>query len=317
MTDSSPPVPAFSVITVNWNSRADLEECLTSLVAQSARDFEVIVVDNGSTDGSLEMVREKFPGVRLLSTGENLGFAEANNRGIALARAAWVMTLNNDACARPDWAAQLLRAIASADERVGMIQCQMLFKSDTARLNSTGIIMFANGTARDRSFGEPVEAGAEPTAIFCPTAGAALYRKRMLEETRSSRGVFDRAYFMYCEDLDLGWRCRLAGYEALYWPAAVVEHAFQASSKRVASDFVEWHCRKNRAATLIKNASPGFLLRSLPRTIQDVVWVLSRRGFAGLDRYFTELASAAELRREVESVRRVERAEVERRWVGR
>lgn len=317
MSDASSPLPAFSVITVNWNSRSDLEECLASLERQSARDFEVIVVDNGSTDGSLEMVREKFPGVRLLPTGENLGFAEANNRGIALARAPWIMTLNNDTCARPDWAAQLLQAIAEADERVGMIQCQMLFKSDTARLNSTGIIMFGNGTARDRSFGDPVETGAEPAEIFCPTAGAALYRARMLQQTQSSRGVFDRAYFMYCEDLDLGWRCRLAGYKAVYCPSAIVEHAFQASSKRVASDFVEWHCRKNRAATLIKNASPGFLLRSLPRTIKDLFWVLSHRGLDGLDRYFSELASAAELRREVESVRRVGRAEVERRWVGR
>jgi len=315
MDDAS--LPAFSVIVVNWNSRADLEECLTSLEAQTFRDFEVIVVDNGSVDGSVEMVREKFRSVRLLPTGENLGFAEANNRGIELARSAWVMTLNNDACARPEWAAELKAALANAGERVGMIQCRMLFKSDPTRLNSTGIVLFANGTARDRSFGEPAESATEPAEIFCATAGAALYRRRMLEETRSSRGVFDRTYFMYAEDLDLGWRCRLAGWQALYCPTAIVVHAFQASSKRVSSDFVEWHCRKNRAATLVKNASLGFFVRCLPRTIVDVFWVLRRRGLKGFDTYCSELAAAAELRGEVEGIRRLPRAAVERRWVGK
>jgi GT2 family glycosyltransferase len=309
--------PTISIVTINWNSLEHTRDCLESLEAQTHRDFETIVVDNGSTDGSLESIRERFPWVILVDAGENLGFAEGCNRGIAVARGEWILTLNNDTCVQPNLIDELLRAVANASERLGMIQCQMRFKNRPERTNSTGIVMFGNGTARDRDFDKPAPARSEPCEIFVPTAGAALYRRAMLEQTQSSRGFFDRAYFMYSEDLDLGWRCRLAGWRAVYWPSAVVLHAFQASSKRVASDFVEWHCRKNRAATLAKNASWRFLARTAPRTLTDLVWVSRRRGLAGLKQYFEGVSEALGLRAEVERIRRVPRARLERRWVGR
>jgi GT2 family glycosyltransferase len=314
---TEPADPLLSVLLVNWNSRDDLAACLDSLLVQPQRDLEIIVVDNGSTDGSVELVRERYPQVRLLPTGENLGFAEGCNRGIALARGRWVMTLNNDTVVRSGFVEELHRAVARAGAQVGMIQCKMLFKSRPDRTNSTGITLFPNGTARDRHFDEPDQPAADVEPIFCPTAGAALYRREMLEQVRSTHGYFDRRFFMYCEDLDLGWRCRLAGWDAIYWPFAVVEHAFQGSSRRRASDFVEWHCRKNRAATLLKNASGAFIFSSLPRTLSDLVWVVRRRGFGGVGQYLRELGEARELRAEVERVRRVPRRDVERRWVSR
>jgi GT2 family glycosyltransferase len=306
---------SISVVIVNWNSREDLRECLDSLASQDDRDFETVVVDNGSNDGSVAMVKSAYPDVRLVEAGENLGFAEGCNRGIDVATGAWIATLNNDACARPAWIAELRRAVRTADERLGMLQSKMLFKNRTDRTNSTGVLLFSNGNPKDRGFDELDGTPDADRDLFCASAGAALYRRRMLEEIRLSCGIFDRSFFMYFEDVDLGWRCRLAGWSAVYVPSAVVVHAFHASSKRLRSDFVVWQCRKNRACVLAKNASFGFLVRTLPRSLGDLIWVLRARGVPGLRQYAADVSRAAKVRPEVDRLQRVSRTAVERRWV--
>lgn len=309
------PDPAISVVIVNWNSREDLGACLDALAAQTDRNFEVILVDNGSTDGSLELVAGTYPWVTLVAAGENLGFAEGCNRGIDAATGDWIATLNNDACPRPDWIAELRRAASEAGERVGMLQAKMLFKDRPERTNSTGLLLFANGNAKDRDF-DALDSSRDADEVFCPTAGAAMYRRTMLEQIRLPHGIFDRTFFMYFEDVDLGWRCRLAGWSALYVPSAVVLHAFQGSSKRMTSDFVRWHCRKNRVSALARNASLGFIVRSLPRTLADGVWVLRARGVPGFREYVGNIASSIRTRKRVNELARVSRADLEKRWIS-
>ena len=304
----------ISVVIVNWNSRDDLDECLRSLAAQTDADFETIVVDNGSRDGSCERVRSDFPHVVLVDTGENLGFAEGMNRGIAAAAAPWIFALNNDAVAAPDLMALLRARLGRARARDGMFQPRILFRQHPERTNSTGMLLFADGTARDRDFDCPAEQSEEAGEIFCPTAGAALYRRAMLDEVRLPSGYFDRSFFMYAEDLDLGWRCRLAGWAAHYLPEAKIYHAFQGSARRRGSSFVEQQCAKNRLRVLLKNASPGFILRSVPRTVGDVARLAWAGGPAALPRGWRAARRALAERTLVGALARDERQRIEQQW---
>ena len=312
---SAPAHPrGISVVVVNWNARDLLRDCLTSLALQDDRDFETVVVDNGSEDGSVAMVRAEFPGVVVVGETENLGFAEGCNRGIARASQPWIATLNNDAVAGPRWIAELRGALEHADARVGMLQSQMRFRNRRDQLNSTGVVVLGNGHARDRDYGAPARSDDRVEEVFCPTAGAALYRRAMLDEVRLASGYFDRAFFMYYEDVDLGWRCRLAGWGALYVPGARVDHVFRGSSRRRGGGFVTSLCLQNRLRTLLKNGSLRFIVRTSPRSARDVLQ-LTLAGSAG--RAWRAALDGLRQRRAVGRLAVTPRAAVERRWVMR
>jgi hypothetical protein len=305
------------VLLVNWNSKEDLAECLRSLEAQTDRDFEAVVVDNGSTDGSLEMIRRDFPWVELEDAGENLGFAEGCNRGIVRSRGAWIATLNNDAVADARFVAELRTAARHATERVGMVQARLVFRERPSHTNSTGVVVEPNGVAYDRDFDAPLRASDEPEEIFCPTAGAALYRRAMLEATRLPSGYFDRTFFMYFEDVDLGWRCRLAGWSALYLPSALVFHAFHGSAGRHGDDFVVRQCRANRMRCMVKNASPTMIARSTPRTLRWLAGSMSHRGLSAARDLVDAARGAWQERPLVTALAVRERRGIERRWLVR
>ncbi len=305
----------LSVVLVNWNSRDDLVACLESLRAQTHRELEVVVVDNGSEDGSAAMVRERFPEVTLIDAGENLGFAEGCNRGIAACTGPWVALLNNDAVADDDWAAELVAAAEAAPAACGMLQSLMVFYDRPDTINSTGIELLTNGRGRDRHEGRPRPEGeraAEP--IFCPTGGAAAYRRTMLDAIRLPSGWLDRTYFCYFEDLDLGWRARLAGWDALYVPRSRVRHRYHASTSRRSRAWMVRVTRLNRMRTLAKNASPAMALRSLPTTLgalAELAW------YGGLLDVPGALRSALAERDSVRAIARRERREVEAAWLAR
>lgn len=307
----------ISVVIVNWNSKDDLRACLTSLEAQTDPHFETIVVDNGSTDGSLEMLRTEFPQVVLVDTGQNLGFAEGCNRGFDVARGTWIGTLNNDAVAAPNWIAELRLAASGCPDHVGMFQTKVLFKHDTARTNSTGVLIFRDGAFIDRDFDKPDARQLHPEEIFCPSAGAALYRRKMLDQVRLDSGFLDRGYFMYFEDVDLGWRCRLAGWSAIYLPSAVVVHAFHGSASRRGRDFVSYQCYKNRLRTLLKNGSLPYLLRSLWRLAREGLWSLRTQRMTALRAYGAAISEGIAQRKAVSRLSKVDRSRLEKRWVVR
>jgi GT2 family glycosyltransferase len=308
---------SISVLIVNWNSRDDLADCLDSLAAQTDRDFETVVVDNGSSDGSPEMVRERFPWVVLEATGENLGFAEGCNRGIARATGQWIATLNNDAVAHARWLEELRTAAARGGTRLGMLQSRLVFKRHPDRTNSTGVVLEPNGKAYDRDFDAPVRPSDVVEEIFCPTAGAALYRRQMLEQTRLPSGYFDRTFFMFYEDVDLGWRCRLAGWEAWYVPSALVYHAFHGSADRHGDGFVVRQCRTNSLRFMLKNGSLYALVRAAPWALGWLAKSMRTRGLGGARELGRAARDALRERPLVGAMAVRPRREVEARWLGK
>jgi GT2 family glycosyltransferase len=306
----------LSVVTVNWNSRDDLAACLASLVDQTHTELQVLVVDNGSVDGSVEMVRTRFPQFTLLEQGSNLGFAEGCNVGIARATGSWVALLNNDAIAEPRWAETLVSAAERAPATCGMLQSLILFQRTPPTVNSTGIGLTRRGTGRDRDEGtDPPATGTPWQAVFCPTGGAAAYRRSMLDAIKLSTGNFDPAHFCYYEDLDLGWRARLAGYDALYIPESVVRHKYHGSTARRSRAWLVRLATINRVRTLLKNASGSFILRTLLTSWWHVLRLPFVCGPGALLGYAAAVREGLNLRAEVEAIRRVGRTSVEARWV--
>ena len=240
-----------AVIIVNWNGRHHLEGCLAALLAQTITDFDAIVVDNGSTDGSVEWVETHLPQVRLIRNEHNVGFAVGNNQAIRSTRAEFIVTLNNDTRVAPGWLAALVEA-AESDPTVGMVASKMLFAGRPDTINSAGIALDPTGIAWDRLGGTPDDPGEKtPIEVFGPCAGAALYRRTMLDQI----GLFDEDFFAYLEDVDLAWRARLAGWRCLYAPAGRVYHAHSATSIE-GSPFKSRLLGRNKVWLVAKNYRP-------------------------------------------------------------
>ncbi len=219
--------PRASVVIPTWNGRELLRAALASLRAQSLRDFEAIVVDNGSTDGTAEMVRSEFPGTVVVPFPENRGFAVAVNAGVRAARGRYVALLNNDAEAEPDWLAALVAVLESRPD-VGSVASLMVTYRDPGVVDSAGAAMglFAYDIGRGERVGPAFTAGRE---VLCPCAGAAAYRRELFETV----GDFDETFFAWFEDVELGIRAQLAGFSCWYEPAARVRHHAHASAAQL------------------------------------------------------------------------------------
>ncbi len=212
--------PEISVIVINWNRRELLRSCLASVAAQRGADFETIVVDNGSDDGSREMLARDFPSVRVIANVQNRGFCAANNQGIAAARGAYIALLNNDAEADPGWLASLRRAIDRSPD-AGMAATKILVYEDPGKIDKVGHLIYPDGQNRGRGTGE-TDAGQydDPCEVLWPDGCAAMYKRAMLDEV----GAFDEDFFAYADDAELGLRARIAGWTCWYTPEAVVRH---------------------------------------------------------------------------------------------
>lgn len=244
--------PEISVVVINWNRREDLRRCLESLRRQSCRDFEVLVVDNGSQDGSAEMVRDEFAGrpdwnVRLIRNETNRGFCAANNQAFAAARGRLIALLNNDAEAEPGFLAALRKAFEGSDD-VGMAASKVLTYEDPSRIDKVGHLIFPDGQNRGRGAGE-LDRGQYNRQEEClwPDGCAAMYRKQMLDEI----GGFDEDFFLYGDDAELGLRARLAGWRCVYVPAAVVKHKRGSSMGRGSLERIFW-IERNRVLLAVK-----------------------------------------------------------------
>lgn len=253
------------MVVVTWNGHHHLRRSLPALLSQQLPDgaaFEVLVVDNASQDGTAEYLAALMTQddrVRLLKNARNEGFAAPNNRAFLQARGEFIATLNNDTLPQPGWLAALL-APARRVPRVGSVASKMVFDHAPGIIQSAGIGIDRAGIAWDRLVGRPVQASeAVAVEVFGASAGAALYRRTMLEEL----GGFDARFFMYLEDVDLAWRARLAGWEAVYAPDAVVRHAHSASAKE-GSPLKNWHLGRNKVWLIAKCYPAPGLWRYLP-----------------------------------------------------
>ena len=236
-----------SVIIVNWNGGDYLFSCLAALRQQTLRPAEVVVVDNASADGSAAVARERFPEVRMIQTGANLGFAAGVNVGLRSSTGQLVALLNPDAVPEPGWLEALVDGIEQGHD-VGMAASLMLFADQPDVINSAGIALNVLGIAWDYLGGASVSAGLQPQEVFGPCAGAALYRRDMLEQL----GGFDEDFFMYLEDVDLAWRAQAAGWRCRYVPGARVYHAHSASAGE-GSDFKNFYKARNKVWLVAKN----------------------------------------------------------------
>jgi GT2 family glycosyltransferase len=219
--------PFVSVIVVNLNRRDLVERCLESLWSQTFRDFEIIVVDNGSIDGSKEFLDSiRDDRLQVVMLPQNTGFAGGCNTGIAKAGGRLIATLNNDAEADEHWLEELVREMES-DASVGMCASKILFHGDRKRIDKAGHLMYPDGLNHGRGSGE-VDHGQfdKREEVLFPDAAAALYRREML----NTIGLFDEVFFAYGDDADLGLRGRLAGWSCVYVPTAVVYHVHSATA---------------------------------------------------------------------------------------
>jgi len=246
-------VATVSVVIVNWNGGEMLRRCLTFLSAQTRQPEVVWVVDNASSDGSADCVAE-FANCRLLTPGVNLGFAAGNNLAFRECNTDFVALLNPDAFAEPDWLAALLLA-AQANPDCASFGSRQLVAERLEYLDGIGDAYHVSGLVwRERHGRLQQPEDLQVREIFAPCAAAALYRCSALAVV----GEFDEDHFCYLEDVDLGFRLRLAGYRALYVPDAVVHHVGSATSGGQHSDFALYHGHRNLVWTYVKNM-PGVL----------------------------------------------------------
>ncbi len=250
--------PSLSIVVATFDGRRHVDTCLEALLAQEVPGgAEVILVDNGSRDGTAPHVRERFPSVRVLELGRNLGFAGGYNAGIRVARGRHVAIINNDTRARPGWARSLLAALEN-DPSAGAITSKLVFMDRPDVIQNAGNLLLSDGSGGDRGTGEPDDGRyGKREEVFGFNGAAVLLRGEALRDC----GLFDESFFMYYEDTDLSWRMRLRGWRVLYEPQAVVEHAHAASSREWSAFFM-FHADRNRLFMVLKDARLGFLLRS-------------------------------------------------------
>lgn len=246
-----------TIVIINWNSAGLLEECLNTLLAQSLAPTRIIIVDNGSTDGSAQCA-QNVPGVTVSFAGGNLGFARANNEAFKVCDTEFVALLNPDAFPDRRWLEGLVVAARSRPDVAAFGSRQMIYGAPDTLDGIGDVYHFSGLIWRDghgRAYGDSDAVAGE---IFSPCAGAALYRRDALREV----GGFDEDYFCYVEDVDLGFRLRLAGYKAMYVPDSIVHHVGSASTGGKHSDFAVYHGHRNLVWAFVKNM-PGVLFWAL------------------------------------------------------
>lgn len=305
-----------TVIVVNWNGGDDTAACLRSLVSQSAEGaaIDLLVVDNGSTDGSAEALERDFPSVTVLRTGHNLGFGGAVNHALSATSGDYAVLVNNDALAEDGFVAALL-APFSTDDRIGAVTARIILtghfepvsddqagsyrRTDGSHwrrtqnggvelLNSTGNIVSNSGNGQDRSWLVPVDEDNSPQEVFGFSGGGCALRRATLDDV----GAFDDSLFMYYEDTDLAWRMRRRGWSIRYARDATLHHRHAGSSGVTSRLFLVNNVR-NRILTAAKNGPSTMLLTSLWRTSGSLgkSFVQTLRGRPGANTRFRATAS--------------------------
>jgi len=280
-------MPAVAVIIVNYESGERLKRAIACLELQTFRDFDVFVFDNGSRDGSAAHARSDKLRIETILNGENIGFAAGNNRVAARAAGEWLAFLNPDAYPDPDWLAELMAATARHDaDAFGSTQIDA---NDPARLDGAGDAYHVFGVPYRGHFGWPAARLPEEGECFAPCAAAALWRRsRFL-----ALGGFDESFFCYGEDVDLGFRLRLAGGRAMQIPGAKVLHEGSGITGR-RSDFTIFHGHRNRIWTFIKNMPALIFWAALPFHLLVNLYLIGRFTLIGSGRaYWKALMAAA------------------------
>jgi GT2 family glycosyltransferase len=312
-------VPRITVVIPNWNGERLLETCLSSLRGQTLGDFETILVDNGSTDGSVALVARDFPEVRVVALEENRGFSAAANAGIRASDTELVALLNNDTEQDPGWLESLVRA-AGSHPGAGSFASKLLDFHDRGLIDGAGDALRLSGLPYRIGHGERDRGQLDaPGYVFGACGAAALYRRRMLDEI----GLFDEDFFAYCEDGDLSFRARLAGYGCFYVPGAIIYHMGGASTGGKRSAIATALGTRNSLGLLVKNLPlsvaphllPFFVAGQLARLLTAAATGTLRAHLEGLAGARRHLPAMLEKRRKVQRARKVSDARI-RRVIG-
>ena len=298
--------PQVSVLVVVYESGPTLAACLAALKAQTYRDYEVILVDNASSDRTAQAAAKADPAIRLIENGENLGFAAAMNQAARAARGRWLALLNPDAFAEPGWLERLMAA-TQAHAGVRCFTSRQLMADDPGKLDGLGDVMALAGYPFRGGYTHPDPGPLEPGWVFSACGGAMLIARELF----LSVGGFDERLFCYCEDVDLGYRLRLIGEPTLLVPGAVVRHVGSASTGGRRSDLAVFHGTRNRFWVFVKDTPPVLFWLTLPLHILATLVLFARhatRGeivapVRGLAAGVRGLGVALEARREAQATR--------------
>lgn len=279
--------PSVSIIIVNYNAGVYLKQCLETVWAQTFDNYEVIIVDNASTDDSLATIAH-HERLTIVRNEKNLGFAAAQNQGMRLARGHYLMPLNFDIVLAPTFLEEMVAAMKQS-EQVGAISGKLLrMQSDgqqTDQIDNVGLLLPRNRFPLHRGAGE-IDQGQydQPVFVFGAMGAAVFYRREMLDDVAYQGQYFDESYFMWYEEIDLDWRARLRGWDCLYTPRAVAYHVGDAHGHGRSSFGAEISMR-NRWCMILSNECTRCLLTHWPWLIAEeislLVYVL-RRGWLGV-----------------------------------
>jgi len=276
------PYGSVCVAIVTYNSGRYIRRCLEAVLRQKGVALDVVVVDNASTDDTLQILNDFSDRLRVVQLPENVGFADAQNRAMRASDAPWVLSLNPDVLLRPSFIRRLLDA-GESDPRAGTV-CGKLFSIGPGftplaepRIDSTGIFFTPAMRHFDRGWRQPERHRFDETEyVFGATAAAALYRRKMIEDVSIDGEFFDPDFFVYREDADVAWRALLMGWRCIYTPAASAYHVRTVTpgNRRSLPAIINMHSVKNRFLMRIKNVTGGLYLRHwLPITFRDLVVV--------------------------------------------
>lgn len=270
-----------TVVIPNWNGKKYLKDCLDSLLAQKEAEPEIIVVDNGSTDGSVSYIKENYKTVRLIEFQENTGFCKAVNAGIKEAETEFVLLLNNDTKADSYFVKRLEESIARS-ERIFSAAAKLVSMQNPEIVDDAGDYYCALGWAYAEGKGKKdAPAYRKRKKVFAACAGAAIYRRKIFEEI----GYFDENHFAYLEDIDIGYRARIYGYLNVFEPGALVYHAGSATSGSKYNEFKVNFSSRNSVYIIRKNMPFMQRIINLPFLIAGFLiktLFFAKKGYGGI-----------------------------------
>lgn len=237
-----------TIVIPNYNGKHFMKPCLDALERQTYREFEVLIVDNASSDGSVEYLKEAYPQYKLICQDKNYGFSHAVNTGIRLSKTPYVILLNNDTEAEPQFVESLLKCIEK-DRRIFSVGSKMLQLHQPELIDSAGDLYMILGWGIRRGLDRSKELFAQETEIFSACAGAAIYRRSVFEKI----GYFDELHFAYMEDLDICYRAKIYGYRNVYCPSAEVMHVGSGTSGSKYNSFKVRLSSRNNLYLIYKN----------------------------------------------------------------
>lgn len=274
-------MPKTTITIINYNGKNLLNKCLQSLLHQSAENFDIVIVDNGSTDSSIEDIENNFissdTGLKIIQLERNTGFAGGNIEGLKHSNGTYVALVNNDTETDKNWLSELILGMEN-DSTIGICASKMIsYGIDIIDTAGDGFSTVLKGFKRGE--GEDPRRYEKKEYVFGACAGAALYRREMLDEI----GFFDEDFFLIYEDTDLNFRAQLAGWKVMYVPDAIVHHKVRSSIGEM-SDIAVYYSLRNSELVRIKNVPFGIFLRCLPWFLiseisEFIYFVLKHRRF--------------------------------------